>query len=157
MPRAEPPQVISLTDEAIDLASLQSCVLDACCGAVCSFLGTTREVHEGRSVALLSYEAYRPMAEKAMQSLVADMRARWPELWGVCLVHRLGEVPLAEASVAVVVSAPHRGAAFEACRYGIDELKAQVPIWKKESYQDGQDPRWVENAESRHGETEVSG
>lgn len=137
-----------LTQEPIDLNGLHTFLRDPACGGVCVFVGTTRDVHEGRPVAQLSYEAYEPMAESELARLCDEVRAQFPGVTRVALVHRLGEVPLTEASVAVGVSAPHREEAFAACRHGIDTLKARIPIWKKESYRDGTDPRWVANRES---------
>jgi len=140
---------IELTSGPIDIQAVYDAVVDPRCGGICCFVGTSREVHEGRPVAGLSYEAYEPMAERELLSLARDVSARFPDVVKVCLVHRLGEVPLAEASVAVAVSAPHRVEAFAACRHAIDALKERIPIWKKESYLDGSDPRWVANPESR--------
>jgi len=142
------PTVIELTEDPIDPAAVAEAVRHPSCGAIGLFLGATREVHEGRAVERLDYEAYRPMAERELARVAEEVRERWPDAWGVALVHRLGEVPLAEVSVAVAVSTPHRGESFEASRYAIDTLKARVPIWKKESYRDGADPRWVANREA---------
>ncbi len=106
------------------------------CGAIATFLGTTRNHHDGRVVTSLAYEAYESMALERLERIERDAESRF----GVerCLVvHRLGEVPVGEASVAVVVAARHRAAAFEACRWSMDTLKAGVPIWKKESYAGG--------------------
>jgi molybdopterin synthase catalytic subunit len=112
------------------------------CGALAVFLGTTRDHHEGRRVLSLSYEAYEPMARAALEAL----ERATVERFGVAsctIVHRLGIVPPTEASVVVVVAAAHRGPAFEACRWAMDELKCSVPIWKKERYADGAEG-WVE-------------
>ena len=106
------------------------------CGAVALFLGTTRDHHDGRRVTRLSYEAYESMALAAL----ATLEKRTLEQFAVAtcsIVHRLGEVPLGEASVAVAVGAAHRGPAFEACRWAMDELKRGVPIWKKEFFAEG--------------------
>ncbi len=112
------------------------------CGAVTLFLGTTRDHHDGRRVARLWYEAYEPMARAALEALERATLERFAV--AACrIVHRLGEVPLTEASVAVVVSAAHRAAAFDACRWAMDELKRSVPIWKKERYASGGED-WVE-------------
>ncbi len=106
------------------------------CGAIALFLGATRDRHDGRQVVRLAYEAYEPMALAALDSLEREAVGRFEV--AVCrIVHRLGEVPLAEASVAVVVAAGHRAPAFEACRWAMDELKRTVPIWKKEFYIEG--------------------
>ncbi|HVP15241.1 MAG TPA: molybdenum cofactor biosynthesis protein MoaE [Terriglobales bacterium] len=115
------------------------------CGAVVLFLGTTRDRHEGRRVTRLHYEAYRPMALEALGRIERETGERFA-VASCRIVHRLGEVPPAEASVAVVVAAPHRDAAFEASRWAMDEVKRAAPIWKKELYDDGSGG-WVEGAE----------
>jgi len=112
------------------------------CGAISIFLGTTRDHHEGRRVARLAYEAYEPMALAALERLEREAVERF-DVASCRIVHRLGEVPLAEASVAVVVAAGHRGPAFDACRWAMDELKRSVPIWKKEFFAEG-GAEWVE-------------
>jgi len=112
------------------------------CGAVALFLGTTRDHHQGRRVLRLAYEAYEAMALRALEELERQTLARH-EVATCVIVHRLGEVPLGEASVAVAVGAAHRGPAFEACRWAMDELKRTVPIWKKEFYAGGGEG-WVE-------------
>ena len=112
------------------------------CGAVTLFLGTTRDHHDGRSVVRLAYEAYEPMALAAMEAIEQAAAERFA-IAACRIVHRLGEVPPPEASVAVVVTAAHRAPAFEACRWAMDELKRNVPIWKKERYADGGED-WVE-------------
>jgi molybdopterin synthase catalytic subunit len=95
-----------------------------------------RNKNGGRPVRHLEYEAYEEMALPLMQEIAREARGRWP-VTEVRIVHRLGRLEIGETSVAVAVTAPHRGAAFEACRYAIDTLKATVPIWKKEFYADG--------------------
>ena len=112
------------------------------CGAIALFLGTTRDHHDGRRVTRLSYEAYEPMALAALESLERATVGRF-DVAACRIVHRVGEVSLTEASVAVVVAAAHRAPAFDACRWAMDELKRTVPIWKKESYADGAEG-WVE-------------
>ena len=91
--------------------------------------------------ALLEYDAYIEMAEQQMAQIAADVETRW-EAATVAMVHRIGRLEIGECSVVVVVACPHRGEAFEACRYAIDTLKSTVPIWKKEIYTDGEE--WVE-------------
>ena len=117
------------------------------CGAVVLFLGTTRDHHEGRRVTRLAYEAYEPMARSALGAIERETCARH-DVAHCAIVHRLGEVPLSEASVAVVVAAAHRGPAFEACRWAMDELKRSVPIWKKEFFETG-GSEWVEGTPLR--------
>ena len=112
------------------------------CGAVLCFLGTTRDHHDGRRVTGLAYEAYEPMALAALVDIERTALERFA-IRECRIVHRLGAVPLTEASVAVVVAAAHRGPAFDACRWAMDELKRTVPIWKRETYESG-DTGWVE-------------
>jgi molybdopterin synthase catalytic subunit len=114
------------------------------CGAVVLFLGTTRDHHEGREVVRLEYEAYRPMALAALEQVERATVERHA-VASCRIVHRLGVVPPAGASVAVVVAAAHRGAAFDACRWAMDQVKSTVPIWKKEHYAGG-GAGWVEGA-----------
>ena len=125
---------IQLVREPIDLTALQA--TRPADGALCLFVGVVRDHNEGRRVLRLEYEAYEEMALPLMDQIAAETRRRWP-VTDVRIVHRLGRLEIGEASVAIAVTAPHRGAAFEACRYAIDTLKATVPIWKKEFYADG--------------------
>ena len=131
-----------LVHRAIDVPGLISAATRADCGALAVFLGTTRDHHEGRKVVSLAYEAYEPMALAALEVLEREALERF-EVAACRVVHRLGEVPTGEASVAVVVAAAHRASAFDACRWTMDELKRRVPIWKKERFQGG-DEGWVE-------------
>jgi molybdopterin synthase catalytic subunit len=130
---------IELSNAPLDAAAAIAVVLDPGAGGIDVFLGTTRsEVREHDRVELvaLDYEAYDEMAIAQMRELVAAARQRWP-IVRCALLHRTGRVALAEASVVVAVSCPHRVAAFEACRFLIDELKRSVTIWKKEVWGDG--------------------
>ena len=112
------------------------------CGAIVVFLGTTRDHHDGRRVTGLAYEAYEPMALAALEGFEREAVERFA-IAACRIVHRLGPVPLAEASVVVVTAAAHRAAAYDASRWAMDELKRRVPIWKRETYADG-DAAWVE-------------
>jgi molybdopterin synthase catalytic subunit len=112
------------------------------CGAIALFLGTTRDHHGGRRVVRLAYEAYEPMARAALERIEGEALRRHAVV-RCHIVHRLGEVPPGEASVAVIVTAAHRAPAFEACRWAMDEVKSTAPIWKKEHYDSG-DADWVE-------------
>ncbi len=130
-----------LTREVIDAAARSAAAARVDCGAIVQFLGTTRDHHEGRRVLRLEYEAYERMALEGLARLEREACARF----GVAtcdVIARLGVVPPAEASVVVTIAAAHRGAAFDACRWVMDELKATVPIWKKEFFADG-DADWV--------------
>jgi molybdopterin synthase catalytic subunit len=126
--------MVRLTREPIDIGALYAPA--AADGGVCVFLGVVRNENGGRPVRHLEYEAYEEMALPMMADIADEVRRRW-EVTEVRLIHRLGRLEIGEASVAVAVTAPHRGPAFEACRYAIDILKATVPIWKKEFYADG--------------------
>lgn len=128
--------MIELTRERIDTAALLERVTSPRAGAVVLFLGTVRELTAGRRTVCLDYECYPEMAEKKLAELEVEARRRWP-LVECAIVHRLGRLELAEASVAVAVSAPHRRQAFEAGQWLIDTLKEVVPIWKRENWADG--------------------
>ena len=125
-----------LTREPIDPAALIAAVHSDQAGAVVLFLGTVREMTGGRRTLALDYEGYPAMAEAQLAQLEGEARRRWP-LENVAIVHRLGHLELGDISVAVAVSSPHRGQAFEAAQYLIDTLKTTVPIWKKENWSDG--------------------
>jgi len=133
--------MIQLTPDQIDYAALTESVRSSASGAVVLFLGTVRELTDGRRTVALDYDAYGPMAEAKLQELAAEARRRWP-VDQVAIVHRIGHLELGDVSVAVAVSCPHRHDAFEAARFLIDTLKVTVPIWKKENWSDGT-TEWV--------------
>lgn len=133
--------MISLTHDPIDYHALTESVRSSGSGAVVLFLGTVRELTEGRRTVALDYDAYPQMAEVKLAELEAAARSRWP-IDQVGIVHRLGHLELGDISVAVAVSCPHRAQAFEAARFLIDELKVSVPIWKQENWADGS-TEWV--------------
>lgn len=128
--------MIELTAAPLDQAAITERVRSPRAGAVCTFLGTVRELTGTRRTESLAYEAYPEMALKKLAELEAEARRRWPII-EVALVHRLGHLDLGEVSVVVAVSCPHRQDAFEACQWLIDTLKAVVPIWKQENWADG--------------------
>ncbi|MCK5943685.1 MAG: molybdopterin converting factor subunit 1 [Planctomycetes bacterium] len=131
-----------LTDGVIDPRALEAeCRTDRD-GAVVTFAGTTRDHNEGAEVLSLSYETYTEMAQRVMCGLFEEAIKRFP-ITRARVVHRLGEVPVGEASVVVVVASPHRGPAFDACRFLMDRLKNEVPIWKREKLRDGAGERWI--------------
>jgi len=121
----------------IDVAAVTAAVGQPRAGAVVTFVGTTRDHNDGRHVLRLEYEAYPEMAIAEMRKIGDEAQQRWP-LEEIAIVHRIGVVPIGEASVAIAVSAAHRVAAFEACHFAIDRLKAVVPIWKKEHFDGGE-------------------
>ena len=109
-------------------------------GGIATFVGTTRRRSRERDVLHLEYEAYEGMAEQVMSDLAGALKRRH-ELCEVAIHHRVGRVDIGEKSVVIAVSAPHRAAAFAACREAIDELKVSVPLWKKEVYVGGEE--WI--------------
>ena len=133
--------MIQITSDPIDTAAVLGHVASNRAGAVVLFLGTTREFTGNRRTESLDYECYGEMAEKKMAELEAQTLERWPII-RCAIVHRVGRLDPGEASVAIAVSSPHRGDAFEAGKWLIDTLKEVVPIWKKENWADGTE-EWV--------------
>lgn len=131
---------LALTDEPLRVDEALSWVGGPAWGAVTSFLGLVRDNGGGRSgITAIDYEAYEEHVVPRFTAIASDARKNWPELGRIVIWHRIGFVPVGEASVAVVVSAPHRGETFEACRFLIDTLKTTVPIWKREHWSGGSD------------------
>jgi molybdopterin synthase catalytic subunit len=133
--------MILLTPDPIDHHALTEAVRRPDCGAVVTFLGTVRDLTDGKETIALDYEAYPGMAEMKMAEIEREVRQRWP-VGEMKMIHRTGRLGVGEVSVAVAVSCPHRAQAFEACRHAIDRLKEMVPIWKKENWADGS-TEWV--------------
>jgi molybdopterin synthase catalytic subunit len=133
--------MVQLTNDVIDYTALTESVRSSAAGAVVLFLGTVREMTDGRRTIALDYEAFPQIAETKLEELLVEARERWP-IVDAAIAHRLGRLELGDVSVAVAVSTPHREQAFEACRYLIDRLKEVVPIWKKENWADGS-TEWV--------------
>ena len=129
-----------LSSEPLSLDAVVSEVRDEKAGAIATFVGTTRRQSRGRDVLHLDYEAYEGMAEQTMADLAADLQ-RSHGLCKVAIHHRVGRVEIGETSVIIAVSAPHRAAALQACREAIDQLKVSVPLWKKETYEGGEE--WI--------------
>ena len=134
-----------LTRAPIQLTDLIAEVAGPDRGGVASFLGTVRNHHQGRTVRSLEYSAYEPMAEETCREILLEASARWPVK--VTLRHRLGDLAIGDAAVAVVAAGGHRDEAFAACRYVIEELKRRVPVWKRETFEDGE-VHWVGTASS---------
>jgi len=133
--------MILLCETTIDPQAVLDAVQSPLAGAAILFLGTTRQLTDGRETQYLDYAGYESMAAQQLEDLRRQAIDRW-ELTGCCLVHRLGTVHVGEASVAVAVSAPHRQAAYEASQWLMDQIKQQVPIWKQEHWSDGT-TEWV--------------
>lgn len=133
--------LVRVTPEPITAQEAVDFVGDAGAGGTCVFLGTVRDHSDDGAVTGLTYEAWEELALVRLRELADEMSARWP-VRKVALLHRTGELAIGEVSVVVACSAPHRAEAFDACRHGIERLKQDVPIWKKESLASG-DAHWV--------------
>ena len=128
---------IKLTENALDIPSCIDWVMSPQSGGIDVFIGTVRYATKGKTVLRLEFEAYAKMALNEMRKIAEQATEKWP-LHKVLLHHRTGVLQVGEVPVVIAVSAAHRAAAFEACRYIIDMLKQTVPIWKKEFYEDGE-------------------
>jgi molybdopterin synthase catalytic subunit len=128
---------ISIGRDPLDVAAVAAAVADPAAGATVTFVGMTRRDNAGRKVVRLEYEAYEPMAMREMRK-IADEAGRRFTITRIAISHRICAVEIGETSVAIAVSAPHRGDAFDACRFAIDRIKEIVPIWKKEYFAGGE-------------------
>jgi molybdopterin synthase catalytic subunit len=128
--------LILLAHNPIDADALIRHVRTGADGAIVTFDGCVRNQSHGRRTLYLDYEAYESMALTKMRETAAELHAKFP-IDRVAVAHRLGRLEIGETSVFIAVSAPHRAAAFDACRFAIDTLKRSVPIWKKEYFEDG--------------------
>ncbi len=132
--------LIQLTSEKLEVGATYDWAVSPRCGAVIVFSGTVRDHADGRDdVTELHYEAYESEVLVKLGAIAAEMRSKWPQLGRIALIHRVGTLGLGDSSVLVVVSAPHRPEAFASARFGIDALKATVPIWKRERWAGGDD------------------
>ena len=133
--------LISITRERLDRDALIAVVAHPSIGGIVVFEGVVRDNARGKQVRYLEYDVYPEMAVQQIREIVAEAERRWG-VERVAVAHRVGRLEIGEASVVIVVAAPHRGEAFDACRYIIDTLKTTVPIWKKEVATNGEE--WVE-------------
>ena len=131
---------IHISSTALDIPACINRIMSPESGGIDVFIGTVRKLTDGKKVIRLEYEAYESMALKEMDKIATDAMNRWP-IENILIHHRVGILNINEAAVVIAVAAPHREAAFEACRYAIDTLKKTVPIWKKEVFEDGE--MWV--------------
>uniref|UniRef100_A0A2K5PHX0 Molybdopterin synthase catalytic subunit n=1 Tax=Cebus imitator TaxID=2715852 RepID=A0A2K5PHX0_CEBIM len=136
--------IINFTAEKLSVDEVSQLVISPLCGAISRFVGTTRNNFEGKKVISLEYEAYLPMADNEVRKICSDIRQKWP-VKHIAVLHRLGLVPVSEASIIIAVSSAHRAASLEAVSDAIDTLKAKVPIWKKEIYEESSS--WKRNKE----------
>lgn len=142
---------VEITESVLDVKHVSDLVTSPSCGAISVFIGTTRDNFNGKKVLRLEYEAYNSMAEKKMKEICQLIRQKW-DVQKIAMVHRIGVVPLTEASIIIAISSPHRKESLEAVHFAIDTLKATVPIWKKEIYED-ESSTWKENKECTWSES----
>jgi molybdopterin synthase catalytic subunit len=133
----------AVTSAVLNVASLVRMVEAPGIGAVATFLGIVRDHNQGRRVLHLVYEAYEPLAERALKRIIEESRDRWPSAV-LAIHHRIGKLEIGETSVAIAAASPHRADAFTACRYAIERVKQILPIWKHEYFEGGD--MWIEGA-----------
>lgn len=144
--------LIKVAEEMPSLSDCSAFVSDPSCGAISTFIGITRNNFQNKKVTKLSYEGYVPMAEKELRKICVEANKKYPSIVKIAAVHILGDCPVEAPSVILCASSPHRKEAMNCVQYLIDELKAKVPIWKREVYQDGDgESVWKENAEWKQG------
>ena len=134
----------TITSKPIVAVELIIQLQDPDCGAIATFSGTVRQHNEDREVTQLHYQSYNTLAVKEGNNILREAKEQFNIVNALC-VHRVGDLNIGETAVWIGVNAGHRDAAFNACRYVIDEIKTRVPIWKKEIYVDG-DSGWLESA-----------
>lgn len=131
-----------LTHDAIDIAALIRSVTGPERGGTAVFLGSVRRSDDDGPVESIEYSAYEEMADAEFGKILKETKSKWPETH-LAVLHRLGAIPVGEASIAIVAASPHRAAAFDACRFVIEEVKVRLPVWKKERFEDGSE-EWRE-------------
>lgn len=142
----------ALTESALDLAAMARLVEGPGHGAVVTFLGLVRDHNQGRRVTHLVYEAYEPLAVKALDLIVREAEGSWPSV-ALAIHHRTGHLAIGEASVGIAAGSAHRADAFAACRYAIERIKQIVPIWKHEFFEGGD--TWIEGATANPDDVEA--
>ncbi|CAH0551808.1 unnamed protein product [Brassicogethes aeneus] len=141
------PPLSAFSNEKLSVEKISDLVAANSCGAISIFVGTTRDNFEGKKVLTLEYEAYESMGLKSMNKICEEIRDRWSSVENIAIHHRLGLVPVKDASIIIAISSPHRQDAIKATEWCINSVKESVPIWKKEVYADSK-PEWKENKES---------
>jgi molybdopterin synthase catalytic subunit len=133
----------AISSEPLDLAAITAEVSRPDCGAVVTFVGTTRDHNAGRRVLYLEYEAYEPLAVRTFERIASEAAERWPGV-ALAIYHRSGRVEIGQASVVIAAASAHRGEAFSVARYAIERVKQIAPIWKRERFDGGEE--WIEGA-----------
>lgn len=129
-----------ITEQPLSVDDLIGKVRNPLCGAINVFVGTVRELTQGKKTIHLEYEAYAPMAVKMMKQIANEIESQWPGTH-VAMAHRIGKLEIEDAAVVIAVATPHRAASYEAGRYAIERLKEIVPVWKKEIWED--ETEWI--------------
>jgi len=137
--------VVAVTRDPLDLQALTAAIANEAAGdgAIAAFTGLVRDHNQGRKVRFLEYEAYEPLAVRALERIVDEARDTWPDA-RLAMHHRIGRIEIGEASIIIVAASAHRAHAFAACRYAIERVKQIVPIWKHEHFEGGE--VWLEGA-----------
>lgn len=130
-----------ITDQVIRLEEMLSDKIDPSCGAESIFIGRVRNHHLGKAVENLFYDCYQPMAEKIISQIADQAKMQW-DISSFKILHRVGSLKIEDIAIVIVVHTAHRDEAFKACQWILEEIKAKVPIWKKETYADGSN-EWV--------------
>ncbi|MBM7585191.1 molybdopterin synthase catalytic subunit [Bacillus pakistanensis] len=134
--------MFKMTKDPININEVTNAVVKREAGAIVNFIGTVRELTDGKKTLYLEYEAYESMALKKLERIGQEIKAKWDDA-EVAIVHRLGRLEISDVAVVISVSTPHRHDAYEANRYAIERIKEIVPIWKKEHWEDGVE--WIGN------------
>ncbi|KOP72564.1 molybdenum cofactor biosynthesis protein MoaE [Lysinibacillus sp. FJAT-14745] len=132
--------LFEIIDKPIDVEEVRQKVTDRNAGAITVFIGTVREMTQGKKTLHLEYQAYPAMAIKMFEQISKEIQEQWPEA-KVAITHRVGHLEISDIAVVIAVSSPHRKIAYEANEYAIDRIKQIVPIWKKEYWEDGTE--WI--------------
>ncbi|GAK13011.1 molybdenum cofactor biosynthesis protein MoaE [Geomicrobium sp. JCM 19039] len=145
--------MFQLTKEPIDIQPLIDEVSHRNAGAVLTFLGTVRELTNGKRTVQLEYHAYESMAQKMLQRIGDEVQEKWPHV-NIAITHRLGVLHISEVAVAIAVSSPHRKDAYDANAFAMERIKEMVPIWKKEHWDDG--TSWIGDQQEKKGREEAA-
>ncbi len=135
-------KLFELTKDEISIEAVVAKVIDPCAGAVNTFIGTVRELTDGKRTLYLAYEAYEAMAEKKLAQIGSEIQEQWSDA-RVAISHRTGRLDISDIAIVIAVSTPHRNESYEASRYAIERIKEIVPIWKKEHWENGE--AWIGN------------
>lgn len=140
-------QLFNIVDTPIVVEEVTNKVKSVNAGAITVFIGTVRELTNGKRTLYLEYQAYEPMAVKKLKEIGSEITEKWPQT-KVAITHRIGRLEISDIAVVIAVSSPHRREAYEANEYAIERIKQMVPIWKKEFWEDG--TKWIGDQLEKH-------